>query len=102
MKDYYLILGIDPKATQEEIKRAYREMSQRYHPDKNKGDKYFEERFKDIKEAYDILSNLELRRNYDYEWLKFFRDKKDKYSSSPKPPKPGSSQNRETKEVEPA
>ena len=48
MKDYYLILNIEPNATLDEVKQAYRTMSQKYHPDKNKGDRYFEERFKDI------------------------------------------------------
>lgn len=77
MKDYYLILGIEPNATLEDIKKAYREMSLKYHPDKNKGDKYFEERFKDIKEAYDILSDNVSRQNYDYQWLQYFRKKKE-------------------------
>src|SRR5690349_17250046 len=77
MKDYYLILGIEPNATLEDIKKAYREMSLKYHPDKNKGDKYFEERFKDIKEAYDILSDNVSRQNYDYQWLHYFRKKKE-------------------------
>lgn len=66
MKDYYLILGIDPSATTDEVKTAFRKMSLKYHPDKNSGDKYFEERFKDLNEAYQVLINIEKRLNYDY------------------------------------
>lgn len=67
MKDYYLILGIEPNATFEEVKKAYKAMSMKYHPDKNQGDKYFEERFKDINEAYEILSDNEKRKAHDYQ-----------------------------------
>lgn len=69
MKDYYLILGLEPNCTTEEVKKAYKQMSFKYHPDRNKGDKYFEERFKDINEGYEILSDIELRKQYDYQWL---------------------------------
>ncbi|MGX7582828.1 DnaJ domain-containing protein [Candidatus Vidania fulgoroideorum] len=57
MKDYYKILGVDKNSTQEEIKKAYRRLAMKYHPDKNPGDKKSEEKFKEIKEAYEILSN---------------------------------------------
>ncbi len=73
MKDYYLILGIEPNDTTEAVKKAYRLMSQKYHPDKNQGDKYFEERFKDINEAYNILSNIESRKTYDYQRLTYYQ-----------------------------
>jgi curved DNA-binding protein CbpA len=77
MKDYYLILGIEPNATTGEIKQAYRKMSMKYHPDKNQGDKYFEERFKDIGEAFEILTNFETRKQYDYQWMRNFSNKND-------------------------
>ena len=55
MKDYYYILGIKPNASTDEIKKAYRKLSLKFHPDKNDGDKFFEERFKEINEAYENL-----------------------------------------------
>lgn len=65
MKDYYYILGITKGASLEEIKSAYRKLSQKFHPDKNDGDPFFSERFKDINEAYETLSNPNKRRKYD-------------------------------------
>jgi|Deesub1362A_J573_1020465.scaffolds.fasta_scaffold00252_6 molecular chaperone DnaJ len=65
MKDYYEILGISRDATEEEIKRAYRKLALKYHPDRNPGDKTAEERFKEINEAYACLSDPEKRANYD-------------------------------------
>ncbi len=64
-KDYYKILGVDRNATQEEIKKAYRKLALKYHPDRNKGDKQAEEKFKEINEAYAVLSDPEKRRQYD-------------------------------------
>jgi curved DNA-binding protein len=64
-KDYYKILGIDKAATADEIKRAYRKLALKYHPDKNPGDKSSEERFKEINEAYEVLSNPSKRERYD-------------------------------------
>tara|TARA_R110001592_G_scaffold121046_3_gene326062 strand:+ start:1805 stop:2161 length:357 start_codon:yes stop_codon:yes gene_type:complete len=55
-KDYYYILGLKKGATLEEIKQAYRKLSKKFHPDLNPNDKYFEDRFKDIQEAYEYLS----------------------------------------------
>ncbi len=72
-KDYYAILGVSRTATIEEIKKAYRKLAIKYHPDKNPGDKEAEEKFKEISEAYEVLSNEEKRRIYDqygYEGLK--------------------------------
>ncbi|WP_117238018.1 DnaJ C-terminal domain-containing protein [Thermus sediminis] len=65
MKDYYAILGVSREATQEEIKRAYRKLALEYHPDRHPGDKAMEERFKEINEAYAVLSDPEKRAQYD-------------------------------------
>ena len=58
LKDYYYILGLSRTATGEQIKLAYHKLAIKFHPDKNNGDKFFEERFKDIQEAYDALGYL--------------------------------------------
>ena len=58
-KDYYKILGVDKKATQDEIKKVYRKLALKHHPDKNPGDKKAEEKFKEISEAYDVLGDAE-------------------------------------------
>ena len=68
-KDYYKILGLSTsKATNEEIKQAYREQAKKYHPDINSDNKFSEERFKDINEAYKVLSNMTSRKKYDRMW----------------------------------
>ncbi|WP_161887765.1 DnaJ C-terminal domain-containing protein [Pontibacter russatus] len=64
-KDYYSILGVDKTASQADIKKAYRSLAKKYHPDKNKGDKTAEEKFKDISEAYEVLGDKEKRQQYD-------------------------------------
>jgi curved DNA-binding protein len=64
-KDYYKILGVGKTATQKEIKDAYRRLANKYHPDKTKGDKAAEEKFKDINEANGILSDPVKRKKYD-------------------------------------
>jgi curved DNA-binding protein len=63
--DYYKILGIDKKATQDEIKKAYRVLAVKHHPDKNPDNKAAEEKFKSINEANSVLSNVEKRKKYD-------------------------------------
>ena len=64
-KDYYKILEVPRTATQEEIKKSYRKLAMKYHPDRNKGDKTSESKFKGINEAYAVLSNEEKRKQYD-------------------------------------
>lgn len=64
-KDYYKILGIPKDATFEEIKKAYRKLAMQWHPDRHKGDKQAEEKFKDINEAYSVLSDPQKRKLYD-------------------------------------
>ena len=64
-KDYYEVLGVIKSASPEEIKKAYRKLALKYHPDKNKGDKTAENKFKEASEAYHVLSDKERRSNYD-------------------------------------
>lgn len=64
-KDYYEILGVNKQTSQGELKKAYRKLAMKWHPDKNKGDMQAEEAFKEVTEAYDILSNSEKRNKYD-------------------------------------
>lgn len=66
MTDYYKILGVARNASQDEIKRAYRQLAVQHHPDKNDGDKASEERFKEISESYIILGDIPKRNAYDY------------------------------------
>jgi len=65
MTDYYKLLGVSKSASQEEMKKAYRKLALKYHPDKNKGNKAAEEKFKEINEAYAVLSDKEKRQQYD-------------------------------------
>ena len=64
-KDYYKVLGVTKDASKEDIKRAYRKLAQKYHPDANKNDPQAETRFKEVSEAHSILSNDEKRQEYD-------------------------------------
>jgi len=65
VKDPYKALGVDKKASQEDIKKAYRKLARQYHPDKNPGDKAAEERFKEVQGAYDTIGDPEKRKQYD-------------------------------------
>lgn len=60
-RDYYEVLGVSKTATADEMKKAYRKLALKYHPDKNPGDKEAEEKFKEAAEAYDVLSNPDKR-----------------------------------------
>ena len=64
-KDYYQVLGVAKKASQDEIKKAYRKLAVKYHPDKNPGVKSAEDKFKEISEAYEVLGDPEKRKQYD-------------------------------------
>jgi len=64
-KDYYRVLGINRNATEREVKQAYRKLARQYHPDVNPGDKSTEEKFKQINEAYEVLSDKDKRQKYD-------------------------------------
>jgi curved DNA-binding protein len=64
-KDYYAVLGVDKTAGTEQIKKAYRKLAIKYHPDKNPGDRQAEEHFKEVTEAYAVLSDPDKRRQYD-------------------------------------
>src|SRR6202140_2771150 len=71
-KDYYALLGVKKTASPEEIRKAFRKLARRYHPDVNPGDKKAEEKFKEISEANDILSDEKKRKVYDQ--LGFYSD----------------------------
>src|SRR5882762_5831321 len=71
-KDYYAMLGVKKTATPEEIRKAFRKAARKYHPDVNPGDKKAEEKFKEISEANDILSDEKKRKVYDQ--LGFYSD----------------------------
>ncbi|QEE50889.1 J domain-containing protein [Flavobacterium alkalisoli] len=83
MKNHYEILGVTPNCSQAQIKKAYRLLAIKYHPDKNNGDKESEESFKEILESYIILSDEETRIEYDY--LKGFKKGRRVYSEPGKP-----------------
>src|ERR1700719_3382903 len=64
-RDYYEVLGVPRTATEDDIRKEYRKLARKYHPDVNPGDKSAEEKFKEINEAYEVLSDQEKRKRYD-------------------------------------
>ena len=64
-KDFYEILGVSKNASDDEIKKSYRKLAMKYHPDRNKGDKEAEKKFKEINEAYKVLLKKFLKKNYE-------------------------------------
>ncbi len=76
LKDYYYFLGIKSNASEDEIKKAYRKLSFKYHPDKNENDDFFTERFREIQEAYETLIDAERRKIYDQSYGQFQRSYK--------------------------
>ena len=64
-RDYYEVLGLQKGASEEEIKKAFRKMAMKYHPDKNPGNKEAEEKFKEVNEAYSVLSDPDKKSKYD-------------------------------------
>ena len=64
-KDYYEVLGVEKNATEQDIKKAYRKLAMKYHPDRNKDNKEAEEKFKEVSEAYEVLSDSDKKAQYD-------------------------------------
>ncbi|HAL87890.1 MAG TPA: molecular chaperone DnaJ, partial [Clostridiales bacterium] len=64
-RDYYEVLGVDKSASADDIKKAYRKLAMKYHPDRNPGDKTAEEKFKEVGEAYAVLSDADKKAKYD-------------------------------------
>src|ERR1041384_2004683 len=64
-KDYYAVLGVSASATQDEIKKQYRKLAAKHHPDKNPGDAKAADRFKEMSEAYQVIGDAEKRKQYD-------------------------------------
>ena len=63
--DYYNLLGVSRDASEQELKRAYKKLAMKYHPDRNQGDKNAEKKFKEVSEAYEVLSDQNKRQAYD-------------------------------------
>ena len=64
-RDFYEVLGVSKGADEREIKKAYKRLAMKYHPDRNQGDAASEEKFKEVKEAYEVLTDENLRARYD-------------------------------------
>ncbi|MEA5582240.1 J domain-containing protein [Nodularia harveyana UHCC-0300] len=94
-RDYYEILGVTKDATGEEIKKVYRRLARQYHPDLNPGNKAAEEKFKDIGEAYEVLSDVARRSQYD-QFSRYWKQKGFVNNKAPKPKTWGGSSNGRT------
>jgi len=106
MKNHYQTLGIKRDASNDDIKKAYRKLAQKFHSDKNDGDKFFEERFKEIQEAYETLSDPYEKGKYDSNYDYFFNGQQKteqtytrKEESKYEPPKPDPEKVRQEKEA---
>src|SRR5258706_4383285 len=86
-EDYYSILGVERKATQEDIKKSYRRLARKHHPDLNPGDKAAEERFKKLQEAHDVLGDPKKREMYDQ--VGFYSENGYAQQGGPPPQDPG-------------
>lgn len=73
MDNYYKILGVKDFAPMDEIKIAYKKLAMKFHPDVNDGDVFFEERFKEINRAYEILSEPSSKKSFDENWIKILQ-----------------------------
>ncbi|SCY99258.1 J domain-containing protein [Flavobacterium caeni] len=82
MKNYYKILEIEYIASDAEIKQAYRKLALKYHPDKNQGNKSFEDKFKDVTEAYSILIDSFKRRDYDAKYKQYFQKQSNRQTNN--------------------
>lgn len=82
IKNYYQILNLSPDCNKDDIKKAYRMYATKFHPDKQNNDKFFEERFKEIKEAYDVLIDDNKRAQFDNEYKSTFENYSSNYNSS--------------------
>lgn len=90
MKNFYRILELPSFSTPEEIKKAYRRLSKKYHPDLHRGDLFYEEKFKDIQEAYSVLKSPLKKRNFDEKLEAFYKSQilKKEVRQKPKPAQP--------------
>lgn len=100
-KDYYKILEVNIDSTEEEIKKSYRNLSLKYHPDRNSGNNIYEDKFKEISESYSVLSNTNKRKEYDYEYKKHYYSYSESSSKQYKSSQSTSSKNSDSDDITP-